>query len=101
MRQRVFKPTVTGLEARAMLDGEFDLAMAPPPEIDPAPPGGILGDPQTMPSGGDPTALPLPTTGPDVPPRPPEGDPSLAGILPENDVGAGVGPLPVGATPAF
>jgi hypothetical protein len=91
---RRFIPSVAVLEPRAMLDGDstgdigdgYDLAAAPPPEIDPTPPGGVLGGPVVGPSAGDPTAYDptltpgLPTSDVITPPPAPEGDMSFDGV---------------------
>lgn len=110
------------------VDGEPEQATVPPPEVHPTPPGGVLSGPEVGPSGADPTAYdptlivdPLPDGGVITPPPPPEAETTTIGLHPEQDAtdagsqagdliggvattgsgGSAVGPVPVGATPAF
>jgi hypothetical protein len=120
-RRRCFVPSVSHLESRAMLDGDLELAMGPPPEVQPGPPGGVLDGPDLTSSGNGAGYHPGSPDGGDFQPPPPEGDPNLVGMYPDADAeaagseagaliggvattGAGgeaVGPAPVEPTDAF
>jgi hypothetical protein len=81
-----------------MLDGDPMPALGPPPEVQPGPPGGVLGGPDLTPSGDGIGYHPTDPAGGDFPPPPPEGDPNLIGMYPGHDA---VGPAPVAPTDPF